>query len=60
VCDFQVFGNRDRDDGEEDEDEYDFGDDEKNFLEGYLLKKGLNRLNPWQSRWFVAQGHYLR
>ena len=29
-------------------------------MEGYLLKKGDNKFNPWQSRWFAARGHYLK
>jgi hypothetical protein len=56
VC--KVFGARGG--GSEGEDEYEFSDEEDDLLEGYLLKKGANRLSPWQSRWFVAQGHYLR
>ena len=27
--------------------------------QGVLEKKGTNLLNPWQSRYFVAAGHYL-
>jgi hypothetical protein len=29
-------------------------------VEGYLLKKGSNLVTPWQSRYFVAKGHYLK
>ena len=32
----------------------------KIVMEGYLLKKGDNLLTPFQSRWFVASGHYLK
>jgi hypothetical protein len=36
------------------------GDPNDANMEGYLLKKGDNVLNPWQSRWFAARGHYLK
>jgi hypothetical protein len=29
-------------------------------MEGFLLKKGENMLNPRQGRWFAARGHYLK
>jgi hypothetical protein len=29
-------------------------------VSGYLQKKGTNLVSPWQSRYFVAQGHYLK
>jgi hypothetical protein len=38
----------------------DAGDPDDANMEGYMLKKGDNLLNPWQSRWFAARGHYLK
>jgi len=38
----------------------DAGDPDDANMEGYLLKKGDNLMNPWQSRWFAARGHYLK
>jgi hypothetical protein len=29
-------------------------------IAGNLMKKGSNVMNPWQSRYFVAENHYLR
>ena len=29
-------------------------------IQGYLPKKGANSINPWQSRWFIAEGRCLR
>lgn len=29
-------------------------------VQGLLLKKGNNIISPWQSRYFVAKGHYLK
>jgi hypothetical protein len=46
--------------GEEDEYNLDSDEETGEQIEGYLLKKGVNLINPWQSRWFIAQGHYLR
>ena len=38
----------------------DMQDPDDENMEGYLLKKGDNKFNPWQSRWFAARGHYLK
>jgi hypothetical protein len=49
------------DNGDDDEDGSDGGgSNEYDKMEGFLLKKGSNVMKPWQSRYFHANGHYVK